>query len=282
MKKCYICDNEVENLLEKFNLTNSKYNPDEKDPKIRDVLSLREFDVETFSFYELSSKYTVPNQIASLVKAGYEEYASVFNYINLKMSLDGHGIKPEDETEKIIFCEGCWKARFHGGFENIVKDEISFIEEGFLFNKKSTMFYNIDFEQIKTKKDIWKEKAINYYSNEINLINKQKKKIIDLLKLKSIKMSISDITAHIKHDERDEVKSLLEDMHNDGQIDFAGNGRYFILSEKENKPKSEKTSAPKSEEVDVEKELEKLKGLLDKGLITQEVYDAKMNQILGL
>jgi hypothetical protein len=54
------------------------------------------------------------------------------------------------------------------------------------------------------------------------------------------------------------------------------------LSEKENKPKSEKTSAPKSEEVDVEKELEKLKGLLDKGLITQEVYDAKMNQILGL
>jgi len=282
MKKCYICDNEVENLLEKFNLTNSKYNPDEKDPKIRDVLSLREFDVETFSFYELSSKYTVPNQIASLVKAGYEEYASVFNYINLKMSLDGHGIKPEDETEKIIFCDGCWKARFHGGFENIVKDEISFIEEGFLFNKKSTMFYNIDFEQIKTKKDIWKEKAINYYSNEINLINKQKKKIIDLLKLKSIKMSISDITAHIKHDERDEVKSLLEDMHNDGQIDFAGNGRYFILSEKENKPKSEKTSAPKSEEVDVEKELEKLKGLLDKGLITQEVYDAKMNQILGL
>ncbi len=36
------------------------------------------------------------------------------------------------------------------------------------------------------------------------------------------------------------------------------------------------------EEVDVEKELEKLKGLLDKGLITQEAYDAKMNKLLGL
>ena len=93
-------------------------------------------------------------------------------------------------------------------------------------------------------------------------------------------MTISDITAHIKHDDRDEVKSLLEEMHKDGDIDFAGSGRYFIYSEEKKKPK--KTSAPKSEEVDVEKELEKLKGLLDKGLITQEAYDAKMNQLLGL
>ncbi len=36
------------------------------------------------------------------------------------------------------------------------------------------------------------------------------------------------------------------------------------------------------DEVDVEKELEKLKGLLDKGLINQEAYDAKMNKLLGL
>jgi hypothetical protein len=32
----------------------------------------------------------------------------------------------------------------------------------------------------------------------------------------------------------------------------------------------------------VEKELEKYKGLLDKGLITQEEYDTKRKQILGL
>ena len=48
------------------------------------------------------------------------------------------------------------------------------------------------------------------------------------------------------------------------------------------KEKPKKASPPKSEEVDIEKELEKLKGLLDKGLITQEAYDAKMNQLLGL
>ena len=92
-------------------------------------------------------------------------------------------------------------------------------------------------------------------------------------------MTISDITAHIKHDDRDEVKSLLEEMHKDGDIDFAGSGRYFIYSEKKKEPKK---AAPKTEEVDVEKELEKYKGLLDKGLITQEQYDAKSNELLGL
>ena len=101
-----------------------------------------------------------------------------------------------------------------------------------------------------------------------------------LLTEKSIKMTISDITAHIKHDDRDEVKSHLEKMHKDGDIDFAGSGRYFIYSEEKKKPK--KTSAPKTEEVDVEKELEKYKGLLDKGLITQEEYDTKRKLILGL
>jgi len=45
---------------------------------------------------------------------------------------------------------------------------------------------------------------------------------------------------------------------------------------------SSRESQPNSEAVDVEKELEKLKGLLDKGLITQEAYDAKMNKLLGL
>ena len=51
-------------------------------------------------------------------------------------------------------------------------------------------------------------------------------------------------------------------------------------SEEQEKPK--KTSASKSKEVDVENELEKYKGLLDKGLITQEDYDAKKKELLGL
>ena len=69
-------------------------------------------------------------------------------------------------------------------------------------------------------------------------------------------------------------------MYHDEEIDFAGNGRYFILDEEDKEPM--KSSALKSEKVDVENELEKLKGLLDNDLITQETYDAKVKQLLGL
>jgi len=104
--------------------------------------------------------------------------------------------------------------------------------------------------------------------------------IIELLKDRGTKMPASDIDAHLKHQNVDEIKELCEEMYHNGEISRTGNYRYFILSEEKKKPK--KPSAPKSEEVDVEKELEKYKGLLDKGIITQEEYDAKRKQILGL
>ena len=107
-----------------------------------------------------------------------------------------------------------------------------------------------------------------------------KSEIKALLIEKGTKITVSDIDAFLKHQDVDEIKELCEEMYQNGEISFAGNGRYFILTEEKEKPK--KTSAPKSEEVDVEKELEKLKALLDKGLITQEQYDAKSNELLGL
>ena len=123
--------------------------------------------------------------------------------------------------------------------------------------------------------------VIRFFTNKaIDNYKRMEKSIIDLLTTKSIKMTISDITAHLKLKNRELVKLTLECMHRNNKIDFAGSGRYFILSEEKKKPK--KTSAPKSKEVDVEKELEKYKGLLDKGLITQEQYDAKSNELLGL
>jgi hypothetical protein len=93
-------------------------------------------------------------------------------------------------------------------------------------------------------------------------------------------MSTSDIDAHLKHQNVDEIKELCEEMYHDGKINRTGNYRYFVLTDEKKKPK--KDVAAKLETVDVEKELEKYKGLLDKGLITQEAYDAKMNQLLGL
>lgn len=51
----------------------------------------------------------------------------------------------------------------------------------------------------------------------------------------------------------------------------------------QNQPVQEEVSTtPQSSGVDVEAELEKLKSMLDKGLITQEEYDAKKKELLGL
>ena len=123
------------------------------------------------------------------------------------------------------------------------------------------------------------EKRKKEEKEENKRIDSLKIKITGLLKEKAIKIPASDIDAHLKHKKVDEIKKLCEEMYMNGEISRTGNYRYFVLVEKK-KPK--KTSAPKSEKVDVEKELEKLKGLLDKGLIKQEAYDAKMNQLLGL
>ena len=104
--------------------------------------------------------------------------------------------------------------------------------------------------------------------------------IIQLLKDNPIKMPTSDINAHLKHKNPDEIRDLCQQLYENGKISFAGNSRYFILSNEKKKPK--KPSPPKSEEVDIEKELKKFKALLDKGLITQEMYDAKAKELLGL
>tara|TARA_B100002052_G_scaffold110139_1_gene101653 strand:- start:2586 stop:3404 length:819 start_codon:yes stop_codon:yes gene_type:complete len=106
------------------------------------------------------------------------------------------------------------------------------------------------------------------------------KKILKLLKDKAVKMPASDIDAFLKHQDVDEIKELCEKMYHNSEISRTANYRYFILTEEKKKPK--KTLAPKSEAVDVKAELKKYKEMLDEGLITQEAYDAKMNQLLGL
>ena len=112
------------------------------------------------------------------------------------------------------------------------------------------------------------------------LAEKKREAIKDLLIEKNFKMPASDIDAFLKHQDVDEIKELCENMYHNGEISRTANYRYFILSEEKKEPKM--ASAAKPEAVDVEKELEKLKGLLDKGLITQEQYDAKSNKLLGL
>ena len=136
-----------------------------------------------------------------------------------------------------------------------------------------------------------KSKIKNYIKNINQEEEKEKEKeairisdlglqIQNLLKEKAVKMPASDIDAFLKHQNVNEIKELCEEMYHNGEINRTANYRYFILSEEKKKPK--KASAPKSEAVDVEKELEKFKGMLDKGLINQEDDDAKKKELLGL
>jgi hypothetical protein len=109
----------------------------------------------------------------------------------------------------------------------------------------------------------------------INEVNYLKNDIIELLKERGTKMPASDIDAHLKHQNIDEIKELCEEMYHNGEINRTGNYRYFVLTKKESKP-------TKSKQVDIGKELKKYKDLLDQELITQDDYDAKKKELLGL
>jgi len=70
-----------------------------------------------------------------------------------------------------------------------------------------------------------------FVENKKKIDTKLKKDIKNLLLQKGIKITVSDITAHLKHKDRDKIKELCEELYNDGEISFAGNSRYFILKE---------------------------------------------------
>ena len=213
----------------------------------------------------------------------------------------GYGISPTIHhyktglfsKESIFICEGCC---------DLVDEAygITIGDPSTYWKKSNTMYdYTLisgakDFID-KNKADGTFEKAIKKLEQERqdrkkeiveNIENEVKRKkslidsIINLLKEKAVKMPASDIDAFLKHQDVDEIKELCEQMYHNSEISRTANYRYFILTEDKKKPK--KASAPKSEEVDVEKELEKFKGMLDKGLINQEDYDAKKKELLGL
>ena len=92
-------------------------------------------------------------------------------------------------------------------------------------------------------------------------------------------MPASDIDAHLKHQDVDEIKELCEEMYHNGEISRTGNYRYFILTEKKKIPKPKKSAAKKS---DPTAEIRKYAKLRDDGLITEEQYQAKAKELLGL
>jgi len=131
----------------------------------------------------------------------------------------------------------------------------------------------------KKREEELEERLREEEEEEAKELRELENKIINLLKEKNKKISVSDINAFIKHTNLEETKMLCESLYQIGKINFAGNGRYFILNgtNKESISLNEDQS-----EFDVEKELEKYKSMLDKGLITQEQYDTKLRELTGL
>jgi hypothetical protein len=177
---------------------------------------------------------------------------------------------------------------------------VKYQQNGFPSPLNSDLHSNLS--KVKAKIEVKKDEAIKKIEETINgmekavqiakkraekvsLSFKEKEKkleddIIKLLKEKAVKMPASDIDAFLKYQNIDRIKAYCEDMYIEGKINRTSNYRYFILEEESKQPK--KSSASKSEEVDVKSELKKYKEMLDEGIITQEEYDAKRKQILGL
>ena len=112
-----------------------------------------------------------------------------------------------------------------------------------------------------------------------------KDEIINLLKEKGSKITTADIAAMLKKKNIKYIKYLCEELFDDGEINFAGNNRYFILNENKSSNSTSPSSIEsknESESVDIKKELKKFKDLLDEGLIDEDDYNAKKSELLGL
>ncbi|MBT6781167.1 MAG: SHOCT domain-containing protein, partial [Porticoccaceae bacterium] len=72
--------------------------------------------------------------------------------------------------------------------------------------------------------------------------------------------------------------SICETMYQKGEMNYAENSRYFVLTEE--KSKAQKSNASKSS--DTKSELKKYKEMLDEGLIDEADYNAKKKELLGL
>ena len=151
-------------------------------------------------------------------------------------------------------------------FSDILKD---FENKGEILSQGN--YYYVDEDaRLDIEKREKKEKE-----KEKERINNLKPSIIKLLKELGTKIPASDIDAHLKNKNVDEIKEFCEKMYHGGEISRTSNYRYFVLTKKESKP-------TKSKQVDIGKELKKFKDLLDQELITQDDYDAKKKELLGL
>ena len=157
------------------------------------------------------------------------------------------------ERTRIILCSGCEEAlrNYYGvnwhykeksfgdkilellGDDRLGKETLSDeLVKDLNTNKKAVESKINNFHKkllsIKKNKELEKQKARDKI---VRANSKLKKSIIGLLKEKGIKMPASDIDAHLKSKNVDQIKFLCEKMYIDGEIGRSGNYRYFVLKE---------------------------------------------------
>ena len=283
--KCFICENQFKEnprfssgiLYEYLNMgyLTKAFVTDDKLSRLFHVR--KEYIIKTNNSNHRVYKLKLDNG----TNRGWGEYdfyffQNIFSYIwHDETNVD---ISPE----YLSLCNFCIGANYKDIAENILQIEI---EKKLL--GKDHVCISTDLKGIAANKTKYLDRSIKIYDRanedyEEPFARKEelKQNIINLLLEKAVKMPASDIDAFLKHQNVDEIKELCEQMYHNGEISRTANYRYFVLTEE--KKQSKKASAPKSEAVDVKAELKKYKEMLDEGLITQEAYDAKMNQLLGL
>tara|TARA_B110000467_G_C18275965_1_gene455397 strand:- start:741 stop:1217 length:477 start_codon:yes stop_codon:yes gene_type:complete len=151
---------------------------------------------------------------------------------------------------------------------------------GFKFDKINKEEENRRMQRIQQEEN---RRMQRIQQEEEEEFKRSSKKVKELLKEKNKKITVSDIDAFLKHGNIHEIKQVCEKLYARGEISFAGNGRYFVLTEgADEKKETASTKTEKSEAVDVKSELKKYKEMLDEGLINEEDYESKKDTLLGL
>ena len=165
----------------------------------------------------------------------FEKYInSGFDHYHTEPSI--HSDPANDSNLIITLCDEC---RFFGA-EKYFKKSVK--KKSFLWIYLTTVL-TIEKNYIIDNKAKWKKSILDHWEKIINSTRKRiireekridslKSNISKFLKKSGKKHTASDIAAHLKHKNTDEIKKLCKILHLDDTIFRTGNYRYYINSKK--------------------------------------------------
>ena len=152
-----------------------------------------------------------------------------------------------------------------------LKESKELVDKTSTSNEPVLITGGLDAETAKKFKAKFKEVGATVVTDDL-----YKEKIIKLLIEQNKKLSVSDINAFLKTKDIDGVKESCENLYNNGDIDFAGQGRYYILSED-----NEKTKSNSGNNSTLKSEIKVLLDLFKKDILTKEQFFAQIEEKLN-